>query len=68
MKLCEACRLAGLRSAIHSLAECPAQRAADSAEDIRIAIASSWFTRWASNYVSSLAALAAAGVELGREK
>jgi hypothetical protein len=62
VKLCDVCK-----RAIHSLAECPVQRAADEAENGRVAIAGSAFAHWASNFVSSLAALAAAGVQLGSD-
>lgn len=40
---------------------------ADEAERQEIAVARSTFSRWASRYLASLSALAAAGVKLGKE-
>jgi hypothetical protein len=60
--LCSRCHV------IHK-AGCPRdQWDADNAEQQEIAVARSTFSRWASGYLASLSALAAAGVKLGKEQ
>ena len=53
---------------IHSWRACPVEERADAAERACLDVAASWFARWASSYLASLAALAQAGVHIGAER